>query len=58
MLARAAAAMVEVVDLIKAAITAAHVAGLDETRLRCGPAGTKRYVLSASTEQPHRVRPG
>ena len=26
------------------------VAGFDETMLRCGPAGTKKYVLAAVTE--------
>ncbi|MGH7746235.1 MAG: hypothetical protein ACREQ5_15970, partial [Candidatus Dormibacteria bacterium] len=40
----------EVVALIKALITTAHVVGFDETTLRCGPAGVKKYVLSASTE--------
>jgi transposase len=44
-LARAAAPMADVVKLIKTLITAAHVAGFDETTLRCGPAGTKKYVL-------------
>jgi transposase len=50
MLARAAAAVAEVVDLVKTAVTVAHVAGFDETTLRCGAVGKKRYVLSASTE--------
>jgi hypothetical protein len=40
----------EVVTVIKTLITAAHVVGFDETTLRCGPAGAKKYVLSASTE--------
>ncbi|PZS20236.1 MAG: hypothetical protein DLM60_09030 [Pseudonocardiales bacterium] len=31
-------------------ITLAYVVGFDETTLRVGPAGHKRYVLSASTE--------
>jgi hypothetical protein len=31
-------------------ITMTHVVGFDETTLRCGPAGQKKYVLSASTE--------
>jgi hypothetical protein len=31
-------------------ITLSHVVGFDETTLRAGPAGTKRYVLSAVTE--------
>ena len=38
------------VKLIKALITAACVAGFDETTLRRGPAGTKKYVLAALTE--------
>jgi hypothetical protein len=38
-------------ELIKALITAAAVAGFDETTLRAGPAGTKKYVLGASTEK-------
>jgi transposase len=40
----------DVVKLIKTLITAAHVAGFDETTLRCGPAGAKKYVLAAVTE--------
>jgi transposase len=50
-LAAAAAAIADVVKLIKALITAAAVAGFDETTLRSGPAGTRRYVLGAFTEQ-------
>jgi transposase len=50
-LARAAGAISDVVRLIKTLITAAAVAGFDETTLRAGPAGTKRYVLGAFTEQ-------
>ena len=50
MLARCAAALAEVVTLIKTAITLAAVAGFDETTIRCGPAGQKKYVLSGSTE--------
>ncbi|MBK6873569.1 MAG: transposase [Kineosporiaceae bacterium] len=50
MLATAAAAVKDVVTLIKTLITAAVVAGFDETTLRVGPAGTKKYVLSASTD--------
>jgi transposase len=49
MLARFAAAVVDVVAVIKTLITAAHVAHFDETTLRSGPAGTRRYVLSAGT---------
>jgi hypothetical protein len=40
-----------VARLIKTLITAAHVAGFDETTLRCGPAGQKKYVLAAVTER-------
>jgi len=50
-LARAATAVAEVVAGIKTLIAAAHVVGFDETTLRAGPAGTRRYVLSASTEE-------
>jgi transposase len=50
-LARAACVIADVVKLIKTLITAAHVAGFDETTLRCGPAGTKKYVLAAVTER-------
>jgi hypothetical protein len=49
-LAKAAGAVSEVVALIKTLITAAHVAGFDETTLRCGPAGKKKHVLAAVTE--------
>jgi transposase len=49
-LAKAAGTVADVVKLIKTLITAAHVAGFDETTLRCGPAGTKKYVLAAVTE--------
>ena len=50
MLSRCATAVAEVVSMIKALITMTHVVGFDETTLRCGPAGQKKYVLSASTE--------
>jgi transposase len=50
-LATAAGAIADVVKLIKTLITAAYVAGFDETTLRSGPAGTKRYVLGAFTER-------
>jgi transposase len=50
MLARCAAVLAEVVKLIKTAVTLAAVAGFDETVIRCGPAGTKKYILSGSTE--------
>jgi transposase len=47
---RAADVVADVVGLIKTLITAACVAGFDETTLRCGPAGNKKYVLGAFTE--------
>jgi transposase len=47
----AAALAADVIKLIRALITAAHVAGFDETTLRAGPAGQKKYVLGAFTEQ-------
>jgi transposase len=50
MLTRCATAVSEVVTAIKLLITLAHVVGFDETTLRCGEAGAKKYVLSASTE--------
>jgi transposase len=49
MLARCAAAVRPIVVLIKTLISSASVVGFDETTLRVGPAGCKRYVLSAST---------
>jgi hypothetical protein len=57
-LARAAEVIAGVVKLIKTLITAAHVAGFDETTLRCGPAGTKRYVLAAVTGRYSLFFPG
>jgi transposase len=50
-LATAAGAVGGVVKLIKTLITAAVVAGFDETTRRAGPAGTKKYVLGAFTER-------
>lgn len=50
MLARCAAVLGDVIRLIKTAVTLATVAGFDETVIRCGPAGRKKYVLSGSTE--------
>src|SRR5438552_2454103 len=50
-LAKAACVVADVVKLIKTLITAAYVAGFDETTLRCGPAGSKKYVLAAVTER-------
>jgi transposase len=49
-LAKAADVIADVLKLIRTLITAAHVAGFDETTLRCGPAGTKKYVQAAVTE--------
>ncbi|HXZ71646.1 MAG TPA: IS66 family transposase [Streptosporangiaceae bacterium] len=48
-LRKAASALGGVIKLIKALITAAVVAGFDETTLRAGPAGAKKYVLGAFT---------
>ena len=50
MLARCAAVLDEVVALIKTAVITAAVAGFDETTIRCGPAGGKKYILSGSIE--------
>jgi len=50
-LARAASLAGEVVALIRALITASPVAGFDETTLRSGPAGEKKYVRGAFTEE-------
>jgi hypothetical protein len=50
MLTRAAGVLDQFAKLVKTAITLAHVVGFDETTLRAGKAGTKKYVLSASTE--------
>jgi transposase len=50
MLSRCAAAVGEVVVMIKTLITMAWVVGFDETTLRAGPAGGKKYVPWASTE--------
>jgi transposase len=49
MLTRCAVAVCEVVVMIKTLITMGYVVGFDETTLRTGPAGHKKYVLSAST---------
>jgi hypothetical protein len=48
-LAAVAAAVAEVVDLIKTLIALAAVVHFDETTIRSGPAGQKGYVWSAST---------
>jgi transposase len=50
MLSRCATVLDGVVALIKTAVTTAAVAGFDETTIRCGPAGQKKYILSGSTE--------
>ena len=50
-LARAASLAGEVVALIRVLITASPVAGFDETTLRSGPAGEKKYVHGAFTER-------
>ena len=50
-LARGAFLAKDVVALIRALITAAPVAGFDETTLRSGPAGEKKYVHGAFTER-------
>jgi hypothetical protein len=50
-LAKAASLAADVVRLIRILIAAAPVAGFDETTLRSGPAGEKKYVHGAFTEQ-------
>jgi transposase len=57
-LARAADVIADVVKLIRALITAAAVAGFDETTLRAGPAGQKKYVPGAFTERFTALFPG
>jgi transposase len=47
----AAGLAADVIKLIRALITAAYVAGFDETTLRAGPAGDKKYVVGAFTEK-------
>jgi transposase len=49
MLGRCADALGEAMQLIKTLVTLAHVAHFDETTLRVGKAGVKKYVWSAST---------
>ena len=51
MLTRTAHALTDVLATIKSLITLSRVVGFDETVLRAGPAGAKRYVLSASTDR-------
>jgi len=48
-LRKAADLAADVIKLIKTLIIAAGVAGFDETTLRAGPAGQKKYVLGAFT---------
>jgi transposase len=50
-LRKAASALPGVITLIKALITAAAVAGFDETTLRAGAKGTRKYVQGAFTEK-------
>ena len=50
-LRQAAGLAAEVVRLVRTLITAAAVAGFDETTLRSGPAGEKKYVHGAFTEE-------
>ena len=50
-LRQAAGLAAEVVRLIRTLIAAAAVAGFDETTLRSGPAGEKKYVHGAFTEE-------
>jgi hypothetical protein len=50
-LATAAGLAADVVRLIRTLITAAAVAGFDETTLRSGPAGNKKYVHGAFTDR-------
>jgi hypothetical protein len=57
-LRKAADLAAEVVRLIRALITAAAVAGFDETTLRSGPAGEKKYVHGAFTEEYSSFYPG
>ncbi|MGE5290342.1 MAG: IS66 family transposase [Micromonosporaceae bacterium] len=57
-LRQAASLAAEVVRLIRALITAAAVAGFDETTLRSGPAGDKKYVHGAFTEEYSAFRLG
>jgi transposase len=49
-LGKAASLLKDVAALIRALIAAAPVAGFDETTLRSGPAGEKKYVHGAFTE--------
>ena len=57
-LARAAGKVTVPVQAIRDLITAAPVAGFDETTLRAGPAGVRKYVLGAFTERHSALFPG
>ena len=57
-LAKAASLAADVVRLIRTLIAAAGVAGFDETTLRSGPAGEKKYVHGAFTEEYSAFRLG
>jgi len=57
-LRQAAGLAAGVVRLIRALITAAAVAGFDETTLRSGPAGEKKYVHGAFTGEYSSFHPG
>ena len=54
---KAAHLLAGVIKLIKKLITAAHVAGFDETTLRYGPAGQKMYFHGGVHRAEHRVLP-
>jgi Transposase IS66 family len=57
-LAKAASLAADVVALIRTLITAAPVAGFDETTLRSGPAGDKKYVRPPGQRRHHPGPPG
>lgn len=58
MLARCAAVVRPVVEVIKDMIRRARVAGFDETTLRVGGAGDKKYVLLGLHRTGHGLSPG
>ncbi len=49
MLARAAALLTGFERLVKSLVVVSHVVHFDETTLRCGPKGVKKYVWTAAT---------
>jgi hypothetical protein len=55
---KAAGLVKDSVALIRALIAASPVAGFDETTLRSGPAGEKKYVHGAFTELYSAFHPG